>query len=38
MKNTHSFYTVFQDLKELLIKMCKIQPLDLLFLVALFIC
>ena len=38
MKNTHSFYTVFQVLKELLIKMCKIQPLDLLFLVVLFIC
>ena len=38
MKNTNSFYTVFQVLKELLIKIFKIQPLDLLFLVVLFIC
>ena len=32
-KNTCSFYTVFQVLEVLLIKICKIQPLDLLFLV-----
>ena len=29
-----TFYIVFQVLKVLLIKICKIQPLDLLFLVA----
>ena len=34
MKNTCSFYIVFQVLKVFLIKICKIQPLDLLFLVA----
>ena len=32
-KNTCSFYTVFQVLEVLLIQICKIQPLDLLFLV-----
>ena len=32
MKNTCSFYIVFQLSKELLIKICKIKPQDLLFL------
>ena len=32
-KNVCPFYTVFQVLEVLLIKICKIQPLDLLFLV-----
>ena len=32
-KNACPFYTVFQVLEVLLIKICKIQPLDLLFLV-----
>ena len=32
MKNTGPFYIVFQVLKVLLIKICKIQPSDLLFL------
>ena len=31
-KNVCPFYTVFQVLEVLLIKICKIQPLDLLFL------
>ena len=31
--NTCPFYIVFQVLKVLFIKICKIQPLDLLFLV-----
>ena len=34
-KNVCPFYTVFQVLEVLLIKICKIQPLDLLFLVIL---
>ena len=33
MKNTCSFYTVFQVLKVLFVKICMIQPPDLLFLV-----
>ena len=33
MKNTCPFYIVFQVLKVCLIKVCKIQPPDLLFLV-----
>ena len=33
MKNTHSFYIVFEVLKVLYIIICKIQLLDLLFLV-----
>ena len=33
MKNTCPFYIVFQVLKVRLIKVCKIQPPDLLFLV-----
>ena len=32
MKNTCPFYNVFQVLKVLLIKICKIQPPDLYFL------
>ena len=32
-KNTYPFYTVFQALKVLLIKICKLKPLDLLYLV-----
>ena len=35
MKNTHPLYTVFEVLKVLLIIICKMQPLDLLFLVVL---
>ena len=31
MKNTCPFYIVFQNLKVCLIKICKIQPPDLLF-------
>ena len=36
MKNAQPFYTVFQVLKVLLIKIYKIQPPDLLFLVVLY--
>ena len=36
MENRFPFYIVFQVLKVLLIKICKIQPLDLLFLAALY--
>ena len=32
MESTHLFYNVFQVFKVLLIKICKIQPADLLFL------
>ena len=32
-KNTCHFYNVFQVLEVLFIKICKIQPLDLLFIV-----
>ena len=32
MKNTCPFYTVFQVLKVLLIKICKKQPPNILFL------
>ena len=32
MKNTYLFYIVFQVLKVLLIKICKVQPPCLLFL------
>ena len=35
MKNTYPFYILFQVLKELPIKICKINPLDLLFLIVL---
>ena len=35
LKNTHLFHIVFEVLKVLFIKICKMQPLDLLFLVAL---
>ena len=35
LKNTNLFYIVFEVLKVLLIKICKIQLLDFLFLVAL---
>ena len=31
MKNTHLFHIVFEVLKELLIIICTMQPLDLLF-------
>ena len=34
MINTCPFYIVFQVLKVLLIKVCEIQPLDLLFFAA----
>ena len=33
MKKTCPFYTVFQVLKVLLIKICKIQPTDFLLFV-----
>ena len=33
MKNAHPFYIVFEVLKVLIIIICKMQPLDLLFLV-----
>ena len=33
MKNTYPFYIVLQVLKVRLINICKIEPLDLLFLV-----
>ena len=32
-KKKHPFYIVFQVLKVLLMKICKMQPPDLLFLV-----
>ena len=35
LKNTHLFHIAFEVLKVLFIKICKMQPLDLLFLVAL---
>ena len=35
MKNKCPFYIIFQVLKVRLIKMCKIEPPDLLFIVAL---
>ena len=33
LKNTHLFHIVFEVLKVLLIKICQMQPLDILFLV-----
>ena len=35
LKNTHLFHIVFEVLKVLFIKICKMQPLDLLFIVPL---
>ena len=37
LKNTNLFHIVFEVLKVLFIKICKMQPLDLLFLVALLV-
>ena len=35
MKNAHPFYIVFEVFKVLITIICKMQPLDLLFLVVL---